>query len=93
MPIYEYRCCACGRTFEQWHTSMKNLSPVACPRCGTADVQRIISAPAVRSSSAAHYSSDSSAGDAGNASAKPEVFGRKELNAALSARGEKPGRE
>lgn len=93
MPIYEYSCRACGKTFEQWHQSMKNLSPVACPRCGAVDVQRNISAPAVRSSGAAQSAPDSSAGDAGNASAKPETFGRKELNAALRARGEKPGKE
>jgi len=93
MPIYEYSCRACGETFEQWHPSMKNLSPVACPRCGSADVQRGISAPAVRSSGAAQTASDASSGDAGNAPAKPEVFGRKELNATLRARGEKPGKE
>ncbi len=93
MPIYEYSCRTCGETFEQWHPSMKNLLPVACPKCGAADVQRSISAPAVRSSGTGRSASDSSSGDSAGAPAKPEVFGRKELNTALHARGEKPGKE
>lgn len=82
MPIYEYTCRACGHEFEHWHASMSEAAP-ACPECG-GEVRRRISAPAVRSGS-------SGGGEAQErAPAKPEVFGRKELNASLAAKGQKP---
>ena len=41
MPIYEYRCPECGHQFEQ----MMRISdaPPPCPRCGTAEVRKLIS--------------------------------------------------
>ena len=92
MPIYEYICCTCGEFFEHWHPSMRDPSPVACPRCG-GDTQRRISAPIIRSSGATRDARDAPARTAGDAPAKPEMFGRKELNSALRARGEKPTKE
>ncbi len=93
MPIYEYTCRACGESFEHWHSSMSDTTPVACPQCEGVDVQKRISAPAVRSAGAARDASGASAGPTGDAPAKPEVFGRKELNSALRGRGEKPAKE
>ena len=46
MPIYDFRCRACGHEFEA-------LVPVsgtaACPSCSAADVERLVSAFGVRS--------------------------------------------
>jgi len=85
MPIYEYTCQVCNTTFEHWHPSMKEQVVPACPACGNVDVQRKISAPAV------HTGAQSTAeSTAETTPAKPEVFGRKELNASLAARGLKP---
>ena len=48
MPIYEYRCRACGRGFERLVTGD---SPVACPGCQSGEVSRLLSMFGVRSGS------------------------------------------
>lgn len=48
MPIYEYRCKECEREFEA--LVLKNVEP-ACPSCGSRDLERLFSLPAVQSSS------------------------------------------
>ena len=41
MPTYEYKCSACGHTFEQFQSIM--AAPVKrCPQCGKAKVKRLI---------------------------------------------------
>ena len=87
MPIYEYACRACGHDFEHWHASMNEAAP-ACPECG-GEVKRRISAPAIRTGSTSRGEPDE------RAPAKPSlsetgIFGRKELNASLAAKGVKP---
>ncbi|MBM4352475.1 MAG: zinc ribbon domain-containing protein [Deltaproteobacteria bacterium] len=42
MPIYEYRCNACGRDFEQWRRITDDSRP-ACSACGSLDVHRQVS--------------------------------------------------
>src|SRR5207247_6670745 len=42
MPTYEYRCDACGHTFEQFQ-SIKADPIRRCPQCGKAKVRRLIS--------------------------------------------------
>lgn len=44
MPTYEYRCSACGNTFERFH-SMTAEPVKTCPECG-GDVRRLISSGA-----------------------------------------------
>ena len=46
MPIYEYTCKACENQFET--LVRKNDTPV-CSKCGSADLERLISMPAVNS--------------------------------------------
>jgi putative FmdB family regulatory protein len=40
MPIYEYRCSACGEEFEKWLRSMSAKQDICCPRCGSRQVER-----------------------------------------------------
>ena len=40
MPIYEYRCRACGASFEELRTADHADAPVACA-CGEADTVRL----------------------------------------------------
>lgn len=47
MPIFEYRCNTCGHQFEQLVFSSDTVLPV-CPECAAADVQKLMSAGAVR---------------------------------------------
>lgn len=47
MPIFEYRCSACGADFEQ--LVLKGSSPPRCPACASEDVERLLSLPSVSS--------------------------------------------
>lgn len=47
MPVYEYRCRACGDTFEELRQAADADAPVACA-CGEADVARLPSMIAPR---------------------------------------------
>jgi len=81
MPIYEYRCEACGKQFEKLFLSLHRVpAEVACPTCQAAPVQRLISAPAVHSAGEGGRSEGDTADIAAD---KPPVFGRKELNEAF----------
>jgi putative FmdB family regulatory protein len=46
VPIFEYRCTACDHTFEM--LVLKTTVP-ACPQCASADLERLVSLPAVKS--------------------------------------------
>ena len=41
MPIYEYRCQECERPFEKLVRAFRE--EVACPDCGSASVERLLS--------------------------------------------------
>jgi putative FmdB family regulatory protein len=41
MPIFEYECAKCGRLFEE--LVMSAAQKVACPSCGSADIEKLIS--------------------------------------------------
>jgi putative FmdB family regulatory protein len=43
MPIYEYECDKCRCSFETFVFSSKEESSVQCPKCGGAEVKRILS--------------------------------------------------
>jgi putative FmdB family regulatory protein len=49
MPLYEYRCCGCGREFEL--LILPGSPPVACPDCAGESVERLLSLFAVSSES------------------------------------------
>lgn len=44
MPMFDFHCPACGKTFEELLASGDMASP-RCPHCGAAGVQRLLSAP------------------------------------------------
>jgi putative FmdB family regulatory protein len=43
MPVYEYECEACGRTFELFVRSVKRENTPVCPHCGSEQVHKAIS--------------------------------------------------
>ena len=49
MPIFEYACKACGKQFEALVRS-QDKAP-ACPSCKSADLEKLISKPAIKSES------------------------------------------
>ena len=46
MPIYEYSCRKCGAAFE---LLVRNKKTVACTACGSEELDRLFSLPAVQS--------------------------------------------
>ncbi|MFW5734673.1 MAG: FmdB family zinc ribbon protein [Oceanidesulfovibrio sp.] len=54
MPLYEYRCSVCNSEFEELmnaSTTDDECHAPACPKCGSTQTRRIMSAAAVRSGS------------------------------------------
>jgi putative FmdB family regulatory protein len=45
MPIFDFTCRACGNEFE---ALVRKTAPV-CPKCRSADLERMLSLPVVRS--------------------------------------------
>lgn len=43
MPIYEYRCTACGKRSSILVLSVSNTAPVACKHCKSSQMERIMS--------------------------------------------------
>ena len=46
MPIYEYACSRCDRSFEELVIRRSDESRVKCPKCGSPEVGRLMSRPA-----------------------------------------------
>ena len=49
MPIYEYRCKSCERSFETLRGFSQKDEPTACPACGTPTQTRLLSVIAATS--------------------------------------------
>lgn len=43
MPLYEYYCPACQRTFEALRPMSDADRPMTCPHCASADARKMIS--------------------------------------------------
>ncbi len=63
MPIYEYRCRACGNDFEKYVQTVR--TGVACPACDSGDVTRKLSVFGLRSDAAPVASTMSGGGCCG----------------------------
>ena len=47
MPMYEFKCTKCSDVFEELIRNSKDNNDVQCPRCGSPDVERVLSSFAV----------------------------------------------
>ncbi len=43
MPIYEFSCNSCKKTFERFVMSHRDIKEVNCPKCGSYDVSKLMS--------------------------------------------------
>ncbi len=57
MPIYAFRCAACGHDFDRLQ-KMSDPDPAKCPECGAEAVQRQVTAPSFRLSGSGWYETD-----------------------------------
>jgi putative FmdB family regulatory protein len=44
MPIYDYQCRECGSNYDVFHKVREVGEDVVCPRCGSGDHLRLLSA-------------------------------------------------
>jgi putative FmdB family regulatory protein len=77
MPIYEYRCSACHRIFEEWSRHAEDNSVArSCPLCGC-EARRLISQTSFSLKGQGWYATDYGAkkneqtGEAGTSAAPP----------------------
>ncbi len=61
MPIYEYRCEACGKRSSTLLSSYASPDP-ACPHCGKPSLHRLVSTFATVSSGESDYGGDEGGG-------------------------------
>ncbi|MFC2020838.1 zinc ribbon domain-containing protein [Chloroflexota bacterium] len=45
MPIYDFRCHVCGEVAEFLVANFSDSKTLACPDCGSQNLERLISAP------------------------------------------------
>jgi putative FmdB family regulatory protein len=57
MPIYEYRCAACGHHLEALQ-KMSEAPLRKCPDCGKSQLRRLVSAPQFRLKGSGWYETD-----------------------------------
>jgi putative FmdB family regulatory protein len=57
MPLYEYRCEACGHQFERIQRFSDELVTV-CPSCGSGPVVKLLSSPAIQFKGSGWYITD-----------------------------------
>ena len=65
MPIYEYRCRACGHEMEKLQ-GMNDTELTDCPLCGEAELHRLVSAPGFRLKGGGWYETDFKQGNKRN---------------------------
>jgi len=57
MPIYEYRCEACGHELEALQ-KLSDAPLVDCPECGKPELKKLLSAPGFRLKGGGWYETD-----------------------------------
>lgn len=57
MPLYEYRCDACGHRFEKIQ-KFSDAPIEVCPSCGAQQVQKLLSSPAIQFKGSGWYITD-----------------------------------
>lgn len=76
MPIYEYRCADCGKTFDSIQKFSDEpftecgQSSVECPKDGHGKVERLLSAPSFHFKGSGFYITDYNKGSGGAKEAK-----------------------
>jgi putative FmdB family regulatory protein len=67
MPIFDYKCNDCGKTYDVFHKVREVLDDVVCPHCGSTNHKRLMSIPsvAIAGKSSAELESGSSCGAGG----------------------------
>ncbi|HLA68173.1 MAG TPA: zinc ribbon domain-containing protein [Bacteroidota bacterium] len=65
MPIFDYQCSECGKTYDVFHKVREIVDDIECPQCGSKNHKKLMSVPMAAMSSASGRSvsaSDDSSG-------------------------------
>jgi putative FmdB family regulatory protein len=90
MPIYEYRCAACGFQSEYLRkVSDPNLS--VCPECGKDAFKKLLTAAGFQLKGSGWYATDFKHGGAKPAAAKPDAESKKDADTKKSAEAKPDG--
>jgi putative FmdB family regulatory protein len=66
MPLYEYKCRSCGHVFDVIHRMSEDARDVPCPKCGTKDpVKQMSAVSSLTGAGGADTSSGGSCGPGG----------------------------
>ncbi len=89
MPIYEYRCAACGFQSEYLQKVSDPIRNV-CPQCGQETFKKLLTAAGFQLRGSGWYATDFKAGGARPAATKPEKQPEKQAGESKPGGGEKP---
>jgi putative FmdB family regulatory protein len=90
MPIYEYRCAACGFQSEYLRkVSDPNLS--VCPECGKDTFKKLLTAAGFQLKGSGWYATDFKHSGAKPAAAKPDAESKKDADTKKSAEAKPDG--
>jgi putative FmdB family regulatory protein len=86
VPLYEYRCDACGERFEVIQ-KFSDPPPAACTKCGKGPVVRLMSSPAIQFKGSGWYITDyAQKGKSGSDTSSGSADGKGGTNSADSAK-------
>ena len=72
MPIYEYKCEACGHRFERIQ-KFSDPPIEVCPNCGKPDVRKLLSSPAIQFKGSGFYINDYASKGSGGTDSKGDT--------------------
>jgi putative FmdB family regulatory protein len=84
MPLYEYKCSACGHRFERI-VKFSDAPLKTCPACGKDALEQLIHAPAVQFKGSGWYVSDYARKGSNPASSKPVSGGSESVSSSKDA--------
>ena len=82
MPIYEYKCDACGHTFDTLQ-KISDSPLIKCPDCGKDALKKLVSSPSFRLKGGGWYETDFKTGNKKNV-AQPDNKDKKPAKTASS---------
>lgn len=74
MPIYEYACSTCRTVFQFWTQRIGDPKTPECPKCGHADMKRLLSSFAIGKGGSSSKNEPSFEGDSSQPDAMPDPF-------------------
>jgi putative FmdB family regulatory protein len=81
MPIYDYRCNACGHRFDVFYKSIQSAAQAAlplCPACQSADTLRVVSSFALHGP--AHVDAKEASAQTAAAQRSASVTSKEQIN-------------